>query len=179
MPLAGCPQLLTMVLLYVLIYAILLAAEPSTCVNFPPIKAWLQSLVSWMELTTPLVLGAQDVIVYGAVWLKLKMLFLVKVWPPWLICLICSVVPVGASAGVPVAGWGDTGPLWAAATAGIRPAALAVSAHKATTGALHSNQRLTPCIMPPFAPHDRRGHQSPPAPRCDRFVFLCIPSATF
>src|SRR5579871_1318974 len=172
-----------------------LAAEPSTLVNFPPIKACWQSLVSWMELTMPLVLGVQDVIVYGAVWLKLKMLLLGKVWPFWLIelkvptaymtplhatiCLTCSVVPVVASAGVPVAGLGETGPLWAAATDGIRPAALMVSAHKAATGALHSNQRLTPCIMPPFAPHDRRGHQSPPAPRCDRFVFLCIPSATF
>ena len=48
--------------------------------NFPPIKAWLQSLVSWMELMMPLVLGAQDVTVYGGVWLKLKMLSLVKVW---------------------------------------------------------------------------------------------------
>src|SRR6266516_541644 len=123
------------------------------------------------------------------------MVFLAKVRPPWLIsvklptaymtplhatiCLTCSVVPVGASAGVPVAGWGDTGPLWAAATDGIRPAALAVRAHKAATGALHRNQRLTPCIMPPFAQHDRRGHQSPRVPSCGRFVFLCIPSATF
>ena len=38
------------------------------------------------------------------------------------ICLTCSVVPVGTSAGVPVAGLGDTGPLWAAATDGTRPA---------------------------------------------------------
>src|SRR2546423_13724875 len=117
------------------------------------------------------------------------MLSRVKVWPPWLIrvklptaymtplhattCLICSIVPFGASAGVLVAGWGDTGPLWAAAIDGIRPAALAVSAHKAATGALHSNQRLTPCLMPPFAPHDPRSRQSPPGPPCGRVVFLC------
>src|SRR5690348_3150839 len=86
------------------------------------------------------------------------------------ICRTCSVVPVVASAGVLVAGLGDTGPLWAAATDGIRPAALAVRAHKAATGVLHSNQRLTACIMPPFAPHDRRGHQSP---RCRAVVVLC------
>jgi hypothetical protein len=142
-----------------------------------------------------LVLGAQVVIWYGEFWLKLKMLSRVKVWPPWLIwvklptaymtplhatiCLICSVAPFGASAGVPVAGWGDTGPLWAAAADGIRPAAPTVSAHTAATGALHSSQRLTPCIMPPFAPHDQRGRHIPRVPRGARFVFLRIPSATF
>src|ERR1700752_505846 len=85
MPLALCAQPVTIVLLDVLIYAIFSAATPSTFVNFPPIKAWLQSAVNWIELTAPLTAGAQDVTAYGAVWLKLKTLFRVKVWPPWLI----------------------------------------------------------------------------------------------
>src|SRR6516164_5118711 len=93
------------------------------------------------------------------IWVKLPTAYMTPLHAT--ICLICSVVPFGASAGVPVAGVGDTGPLCAAAIDGIRPAALAVSAHKAATGALHSNQRLTPCIMPPFAPHNQRGRQSP------------------
>src|SRR5262249_1579277 len=119
-PLAECAQSWTMVLLYVLIYAILCAEEPPACEKFPPIQAWRQSPVHLNEVSVPLTLGAHDVIVYGAACLKLKMLCRVNVWPPWLIevkvptaymtplqatsCLICSVVPVVASAGVPVAG---------------------------------------------------------------------------
>jgi hypothetical protein len=86
----------------------------------------VQLLVSAMEFTVPLTLGVHDVIVYGAVALKLKTLSRGYVTPDWLIsvkvptanmvpphwtsCRICSVLPVGASAGVPVAGTGDTEP---------------------------------------------------------------------
>src|SRR5262249_37187043 len=118
-----------------------------------------------MELTVPLTLGAHEVTWYGAVWLKLKMLFRVKILLPWRIevkdptaymvppqatsCLICWVVPVLWSAGVPVAG-GHPGPFGGAATPDTKPEPPTASALRAATGALRSNQRPSPCIMPPF-----------------------------
>src|SRR5215470_17316827 len=108
-----------------------------------------------MELTVPLTLGAHEVTWYGAVWLKLKMLFRVKIWLPWRIevkdptaymvppqatsCLICWIVPVLWSAGVPLSGWGDTGPLWAAAVPEIMPEPVTASALRTATGVLRSN----------------------------------------
>src|SRR5260370_33796613 len=82
-----------------------------------------------MESTMPFTSGSQVVILYGEVALKLKMLFLKVVVPPWLSWVkvptaymvlphctswrTCSaVVPLLASAGVPLAGAGDTGPAW-------------------------------------------------------------------
>src|ERR1051326_7383557 len=114
-----------------------------------------------------------DVPLSPVIWVKLPTAYITPLHATT--CRICSVVPVGASAGVPVTGLGDAGPLGvvpllAAATPGIRPAALAVSAHNAATGALRSNQRPIPCIIPPFAPHGQRGHQSP---RCRTLAVLC------
>src|SRR6266567_1807144 len=86
-----------------------------------------------MVLTLPLTFGFHDVTLYGAVALKLNALCRLKVVPPCWIdvklptaymvpphctsCRTCSVVPVGASAGVPLAGCVDTGPLAATAAA--------------------------------------------------------------
>src|SRR5262249_54151169 len=121
---AECPESFTMGFLKDLIYGILCAEEPSPFEKLPPIKAWWQSLVSWIELTVPLTFGVHEVTLYGAVRLKLKMLCRVKVLPPHLIAVnaptaymvpphltswrTCSVLPVGASWGVPLAGLGDT-----------------------------------------------------------------------
>src|SRR5947199_10662334 len=97
-------------------------------------------------------------------------------------CLICSVVPEGASSGVPEAGLGDTGPAatWAAATPGIRtvaPATAAARVPAATAavrvppGAILSKQRLIPAITPPRALPDRRGRPCPGAARCPIVLF--------
>ena len=105
----------------------------------------------------------------GAVSLKLKMLFRVKVWvdvplypliwvkvptaymvPPqsatW---RIVSVVPVATSVGVPATGVGDTGPVWASAgAAGRQSAPAAVTAISALrTPSFLRRWACSPCSM--------------------------------
>src|SRR6516165_160523 len=118
-----------------------------------------------MEFTSPLVDGVQDVIRYGATALKLKTLSRVYVVPFWLIlvkrptanmvvphctsCLTCSVLPEGASAGVPAAGWVDTRPGLLAAGASAN--APTTSALAATVTPLRARWPASPRIMPPVA----------------------------
>src|SRR5262249_57740365 len=119
-----------------------------------------------MELTVPLTLGAHEVTWYGAVWLKLKMLFRVKILLPWRIevkdptaymvppqatsCLICWVVPVLWSAGVPVAGGGGTRPLFAAAPPRTQPQPPTPPPPRAPPRALRRHPPPRPPHLPPF-----------------------------
>src|SRR6516165_11144009 len=110
-----------------------------------------------MVSTVPLTFGSHEVTAYGAVALKLNALFLGLVVVPDLIevnvptaymvpphCTswrTCSVVPVSASVGVPLAGVGDAGP------ASARPAGAA----SADAGKQHA-PATTPAISAPRAP---------------------------
>jgi hypothetical protein len=114
-------------------------------VQFPPLNV--------IELTTPLTFGFHEVTVYGAVALKLKMLFRVYVvlnrlivvkeptayivLPHCTSCLTFWGEPVLASCGVPLAGVADTGPLAALAAPGAASPAAMVAAHAARLMAAH------------------------------------------
>src|SRR5215468_3572630 len=139
-----------------------------------------------MEVTVPLTFGFHMVTLYGAVALKLKTLFRETGVPPWVIlvklptanmvprhctsCRTCSVCPVEASAGVAVAGTGETGPV--AAAAGASPDALTATAQMTAPGRLSGSQRRNLRMMPPisFAVTARPPH---PTPRCVRLVRIC------
>ncbi len=118
-----------------------------------------------MESTTPLTLGFHEVMVNGAVALKLKALLRVKVslpsWtveklptaymtpPHWTSCLICSVcgVPSG-KCGVPVAGCTPT-------VAGVAVPPWLIAACPAGPGSARASGAITP-IPPAMATDERR-----------------------
>src|SRR6266567_808932 len=119
-----------------------------------------------MVLTLPLTFGFHDVTLYGAVALKLNALCRLKVVPPCWIdvklptaymvpphctsCRTCSVVPVGASAGVPLAGCVDTGPLAASAGA-ASPSTLAATVPTTSPPLPRRAQRLNCILLPPWS----------------------------
>src|SRR6266581_9232149 len=142
------------------------ALPPCTEVNLPPRYALLQPVpLKATVLTVPLTFGFHDVTLYGAVALKLNALCRLYTVAPCCIevkvptanmvpphctsCRTCSVVPVGASWGVPLAGCVDTGPVAASAGA-ASPSTLTATVPTTRAMLPRRVQRLNCIRLPPW-----------------------------